>query len=151
MGQGAAEAGQPKHHHCACGKQGGFSIRCTNRSADVQLDLVSDSSATPAAPAEAPSAEETEDERELDESDEDSPAKPDAEEESSEDNVRQVSTAEAEAYAKECGLLFFEASAKVGTNVNEVFTEIGASSESVRWKEQADRSSQDHSARHDCP
>jgi Ras-related protein Rab-5C len=40
-------------------------------------------------------------------------------------NARQVSTAEAEAYAKECGLLFFEASAKTGMNVGEVFTEIG--------------------------
>jgi len=39
-------------------------------------------------------------------------------------NSRQVSTAEAEAYAKECGLLFFEASAKTGMNVGEVFTEI---------------------------
>jgi len=40
------------------------------------------------------------------------------------DNVRQVSREEAESYAKECGLLFFEASAKTGTNVGEVFTEI---------------------------
>jgi len=39
-------------------------------------------------------------------------------------NTRQVSTTEAETYAKECGLLFFEASAKTGTNVGEVFTEI---------------------------
>jgi Ras-related protein Rab-5C len=41
------------------------------------------------------------------------------------DNARQVSREEAEAYAKECGLLFFEASAKTGSNVGEVFTEIG--------------------------
>lgn len=41
------------------------------------------------------------------------------------DDVRQVSREEAEAYAKECGLLFFEASAKTGANVGEVFTEIG--------------------------
>jgi hypothetical protein len=41
------------------------------------------------------------------------------------DNIRQVSREEAEAYAKECGLLFFEASAKTGANVGEVFTEIG--------------------------
>lgn len=40
------------------------------------------------------------------------------------DNARQVSREEAEAYAKECGLLFFEASAKTGANVGEVFTEI---------------------------
>lgn len=41
------------------------------------------------------------------------------------DDVRQVPRAEAETYAKECGLLFFEASAKTGANVGEVFTEIG--------------------------
>jgi len=40
------------------------------------------------------------------------------------DSLRQVHTAEAEAYAKECGLLFYEASAKTGQNVGEVFTEI---------------------------
>jgi len=40
------------------------------------------------------------------------------------DDLRQVSYAEAEAYAKEANLLFFEASAKEGTNVNELFTEI---------------------------
>jgi Ras-related protein Rab-5C len=47
------------------------------------------------------------------------------------DNVRQVSREEAEAYAKECGLLFFEASAKTGSNVGEVFTEIGESQSSI--------------------
>lgn len=40
---------------------------------------------------------------------------------------RQVSREEAEEYAKECGLLFFETSAKTGEGVVEVFTEIGAS------------------------
>ncbi|KAF9650089.1 ras-domain-containing protein [Thelephora ganbajun] len=40
------------------------------------------------------------------------------------DNVRQVSRDEAEAYAKEAGLLFFEISAKTGEGVVEIFTEI---------------------------
>lgn len=40
---------------------------------------------------------------------------------------REVSREEAEDYAKECGLLFFETSAKTGEGVVEVFTEIGAS------------------------
>lgn len=43
------------------------------------------------------------------------------------ENVRQVSRDEAEAYAKEAGLLFFEISAKTGEGVVEIFTEIGAS------------------------
>lgn len=41
------------------------------------------------------------------------------------DSLRQVSTAEAEAYAKESHLLFYEASAKTGQNVGDLFTEIG--------------------------
>lgn len=40
-------------------------------------------------------------------------------------NERQVLREEAAAYAQECGLLFYEASAKTGANVGEVFTEIG--------------------------
>ena len=43
------------------------------------------------------------------------------------ENVRQVSRDEAEAYAKEAGLLFFEISAKTGEGIAEIFTEIGAS------------------------
>jgi hypothetical protein len=43
------------------------------------------------------------------------------------DNVRQVSRDEADAYAKEAGLLFFEISAKTGEGVVEIFTEIGMS------------------------
>ena len=46
-------------------------------------------------------------------------------------NVRQVSREEAEGYAKEAGgLLFFEASAKTGKGVQEIFTEIGTASSS---------------------
>lgn len=39
-------------------------------------------------------------------------------------DARKVSTAEAKAYADEEGLIFFETSAKTGTNVLEVFTAI---------------------------
>ncbi|EPE36734.1 P-loop containing nucleoside triphosphate hydrolase [Glarea lozoyensis ATCC 20868] len=39
-------------------------------------------------------------------------------------DARKVSTAEAKSYAEEEGLLFFETSAKNGTNVSEVFTAI---------------------------
>jgi Ras-related protein Rab-5C len=38
---------------------------------------------------------------------------------------REVSIAEASAYAKECNLLFLEASAKTGENVVDCFTDIG--------------------------
>lgn len=37
---------------------------------------------------------------------------------------RAIATADAEAYAKEAGLLFFETSAKTTTNVKELFTAI---------------------------
>ena len=47
-----------------------------------------------------------------------------AEEEDAGGDARKVSTAEAKAYAEEEGLLFFETSAKLGTNVTEVFTAI---------------------------
>jgi len=40
------------------------------------------------------------------------------------ENIRQVSRDEAEAYANEAGLLFFEISAKTGEGVAEIFTEI---------------------------
>jgi len=39
-------------------------------------------------------------------------------------DARKISTAEAKEYAEEEGLLFFETSAKLGTNVTEVFTAI---------------------------
>ena len=37
---------------------------------------------------------------------------------------RAIETADAEAYAREAGLLFFETSAKTATNVRELFTAI---------------------------
>jgi len=47
-----------------------------------------------------------------------------AEGEDASGDARKVSTAEAKTYAEEEGLLFFETSAKLGTNVTEVFTAI---------------------------
>jgi Ras-related protein Rab-5C len=47
-----------------------------------------------------------------------------AEGDDNEGDARKVSTAEAKSYAEEEGLLFFETSAKNGTNVTEVFTAI---------------------------
>jgi len=41
------------------------------------------------------------------------------------ESLRQVSTEEAQSYATESGLLFFETSAKTGEGVVEIFTEIG--------------------------
>ena len=43
------------------------------------------------------------------------------------ESLRQVPREEAEAYAQEAGLLFFETSAKTGESIVELFTEIGAS------------------------
>ncbi|EFA83597.1 Rab GTPase [Heterostelium album PN500] len=40
------------------------------------------------------------------------------------ESARQVSTAEAQSFAEEHGLLFFEASAKTGTNVNEILINL---------------------------
>ena len=44
---------------------------------------------------------------------------------STEDNERQVSEEDAQAYADEAGLLFKETSAKTSKNVDAIFTEIG--------------------------
>lgn len=95
-----------------------------------KLDLVSDvpSKSTTAA---VESSEVEEAEREETEEDDDATPPPPSSAKKAEDveadegdDLRQVSTAEAEAYAKESNLLFFEASAKTGANVSELFTEI---------------------------
>lgn len=91
-----------------------------------KIDLVQGApDATPAASG-ASSGSDDDDESEAD----DATATPeDAANETSSGGAskRQVSKEEAEAYAKEAGLLFAETSAKSGEGVVEVFTEIGES------------------------
>ncbi|WVQ97638.1 hypothetical protein IAU59_004752 [Kwoniella sp. CBS 9459] len=95
-----------------------------------KLDLVSDSPSSETAPTTtaATTSEEPTESAEDDDESSSNPSTPTPATATSapadSDNARQVPTAEAEAYAKESGLLFFEASAKAGTNVGEVFTEI---------------------------
>ncbi|KAI9638188.1 ras family-domain-containing protein [Dioszegia hungarica] len=97
-----------------------------------KLDLVNDdaaSSAVPAPPVDAADDEDevksTDGEDDEDTADEAGSSKPrPAAAASTSDSLRQVYTAEAEAYAKESNLLFYEASAKTGQNVGDLFTEI---------------------------
>lgn len=95
-----------------------------------KLDLVSDLPAkagTAVSEPEAPveEAEEAEEERDEDGDDTTPPPPTSSSPKATEnDDPRQISTAEADAYAKESRLLFFEVSAKTGANVGEVFTEI---------------------------
>lgn len=91
----------------------------------LQLDLV-ETSAHREQVTTSPAAE-SETDVEENEEDEAAPSATAAASTGADDDVRQVSQAEAAAYAQECGLLFFEASAKTGANVGEVFTEIGKS------------------------
>jgi hypothetical protein len=87
--------------------------------------------ATEAEQSSSTSADETPDETADDDDDASQSSAQPSGKSKTDDNVRQVSREEAEAYAKECGLLFFEASAKTGSNVGEVFTEIGESQSSI--------------------
>ena len=84
-----------------------------------KIDLVQNST------TESSSTSEPEDEGEPDDATA-TPGETDGSPALDSENVRQVSRDEAEAYAKEAGLLFFEISAKTGEGVGEIFTEIGA-------------------------
>lgn len=91
-----------------------------------KIDLVAES-ATPKSSTTASGESTTSDDDEEDEAD-DATATPEdaaADTAMASANKRQVSKEEAEAYAKETGLLFAETSAKTGEGVVEVFTEIG--------------------------
>jgi len=84
-----------------------------------KVDLVTSSSSTPAASSGSQTPESEEEEAD------DATATPgeNAEGEGAE-GLRQVPKDEAQAYATEAGLLFFETSAKTGEGVVEIFTEI---------------------------
>lgn len=127
----------------------------------MQLDLVDDAaqgaSASVDTPTETAADEADKDAQEVEEEEEDEDAEENGVDEeeaaktakstsktaaaapassaSSSASVRQVSRETAEAYAKEAGgLLFFEASAKTGQNVQELFTEIGERSQNQLLK-----------------
>ena len=83
-----------------------------------KIDLVQNSTIDPSSPPES------EDEGEADDATA-TPGEAGGSPTPDSENVRQVSRDEAEAYAKEAGLLFFEISAKTGEGIAEIFTEIG--------------------------
>ena len=82
-----------------------------------KLDLVQPSPSTTPPPASSTEAEDEADDATA------TPGEAAAGEEP--DSLRQVPRDEAEAYAQEAGLLFFETSAKTGEGIVEIFTEIG--------------------------
>lgn len=98
-----------------------------------KLDLVaeSDAAGSTSTPKKPTAASDDEDASEAEAEAENPEGESDADETttttpapSTEDSLRQISHAEASAYARESNLLFFEASAKDGTNVKELFDEI---------------------------
>lgn len=80
-----------------------------------KLDLTNDGDETAAAPEDEPESAGPDGEEAGEEGEDQDTASGDA---------RKVSTREASGYAEEEGLLFFETSAKTGTNVVDVFTAI---------------------------
>ena len=82
-----------------------------------KLDLVQPSPASTPSPAATPEPE--------DEADDATATPGEAAAGTEPESLRQVPREEAEAYAQEAGLLFFETSAKTGEGIVEIFTEIG--------------------------
>lgn len=88
---------------------------------NIVICLVGNKSDLVSEPSKPVSSESTEPQTETEGNDEEEAEPVSAVED---ENPRQVSREEAEAYAKEANLLFFEASAKTGSNISELFTEI---------------------------
>ncbi|KZF23522.1 ras-domain-containing protein [Xylona heveae TC161] len=86
-----------------------------------KLDLTNETSSSTGASANFAGSEDAAGESEENHAEADADA--DADDEETHD-ARKISTAEGKAYADEEGLLFFETSAKTGTNVTDVFTAI---------------------------
>ena len=93
-----------------------------------KIDLVQPSTSTP-------TSESSEPEEEAD----DATATPGENGAETGENLRQVPRDEAEAYAQEAGLLFFETSAKTGEGIVEIFTEIGACLLFCSWMRESQR------------
>jgi len=82
-----------------------------------KIDLVQPSSSSPSSPSSPDTEDEADDATAT-------PGENDGAADREESNLRQVPRDEAEAYAQEAGLLFFETSAKTGEGIVEIFTEI---------------------------
>jgi GTPase SAR1 family protein len=83
-----------------------------------KVDLVQPSSSSPS-PASPPESEDEADDATA------TPGETPGETAGEPESLRQVPREEAQAYATEAGLLFFETSAKTGQGIVDIFTEIG--------------------------
>ncbi|EKM83757.1 hypothetical protein AGABI1DRAFT_88650 [Agaricus bisporus var. burnettii JB137-S8] len=82
-----------------------------------KVDLVQPSASSSGSPSSPDSEDEADDATATPGENPSSPGEP--------ESLRQVPREEAQAYAQEAGLLFFETSAKTGEGIVEIFTEIG--------------------------
>jgi Ras-related protein Rab-5C len=127
VGQGASTASESQHCHCVECVVPVFPIVTLRFFAKLGVTAGNKVDLVEGASSESPEASTPTSDEEGD----DATATPDentarGEGGAGDSSKRQVPREEAEAYAKENGLLFFETSAKTGQNVVEVFTEIGA-------------------------
>jgi hypothetical protein len=132
LGQGAAEAGQPQVSLALCPlfRHAPHALHINSiviALAGNKVDLVRPSSDSdePTTPTSATSDDDEADDATATPEDDGAEGADEEGTVAASESRRQVSREEAEEYAKECGLLFFETSAKTGEGVVEVFTEIG--------------------------